>query len=230
MKNLKILIYGATGGIGQALCQALQNKGANLYIVGRNRTKLKNLARQLNISDHQTFCVPTLTKEIDISLLETQFEKLKLQFDMGFHCAGVGNQQKANKISLKNIKSIIDINLVSAFTFYSIFSRFKNPNGYELVYIGSASTDQTWPKNALYGASKAGLEYFSQSLQKEVSPEGGRVWLYKAGSVNTGFFNNLTSHLPAEKMLQPDELADFIIKNFSLDKRIYIPALSIRTD
>lgn len=230
MNNINVLIYGATGGIGRAVCVALRKKGAQIYLIGRVKSKLKRLAEELNIPESNTFTTPSLTENKDIKVTTEWLKSQNIDFDIGLHCAGIGNQQKAKALSLKEIKSIMDINLISAFTFYSIFSKVKNPTGYELVYIGSASTDEVWPKNTLYGASKAGLEYFAQSLQKEVVSEKGRIWLYKPGSVNTGFFNNLTSHLPTDKMIQPQDLASFILKNFSLDRKIHLPALSMRTD
>lgn len=227
---MNVLVYGATGGIGRAICRELKNNGAHLYLIGRNKSKLKVLTKEMGIPENNSCVVPSLTEEKDLLLLETWLSEQDVLFDIGVHAAGVGSQKTVQKLSLKEIKSTLDINLASAFSFYSLFSNVKNPEGYELIYIGSASTDQIWPKNALYGATKAGLEYFAESLQKEVISEKGRVWLYKPGSVNTAFFNNLTSHLPKEKMIQPENLATFIVENLSLNRKIYLPALSMRTD
>nr|WED69060.1 SDR family NAD(P)-dependent oxidoreductase [Pectobacterium colocasium] len=47
LHNKTILLTGASGGIGQALAHALAEKGANLYLVGRNEQAMQRLQQQL---------------------------------------------------------------------------------------------------------------------------------------------------------------------------------------
>jgi len=226
---MNILIYGASGGIGKALCLQLKHNH-NLYLIGRSMSKLKSLAEELDLPDQQLFLLKDF--KADFNQLLTWLQQQKRIFDIGIHCAGIGNQKKVIDLTVTEIENTIDINLISCFLFYQAFSTVKCPTDYDLVYLGSAGTDDIWPKNALYGASKTGLEYFSQSLQKEIKTEKGRVWFYKIGSVNTGFFNHLKNHLPKEKMIQPEKLAEIIANNLETtkDSNIHYPVISIRSD
>lgn len=226
---MNILIYGASGGIGKALCHQLKDNH-NLYLVGRSTSKLKSLAKALGISNQQVFTVQNIKAEFEE--FGAWLKKQQLSFDVGIHCAGIGNQKKVIDLSINEIDTLMDINLVSCLLFYQIFSTVKKDADYDLIYFGSASTDEIWPKNALYGASKAGLEYFTKSLQREIKNEKGRVWFYKVGSVNTDFFDHLKNHLPKNKMIQPEHLAKLIVQNLESAQKtnIHSPVISIRSD
>jgi short-subunit dehydrogenase len=133
----------------------------------------------------------------------------------------------ASKLDLAEWKNIMDINLTSAFSFYKLCSDFFPYEGFEIVYFSSASLNQNWPKNSLYGASKSGLEAFAGSIQQEIKSKGGRVWLYRAGSINTGFFNKVKNHLPKEKMLSADDVAKLVVQNLETPPGIYFPMIPI---
>jgi short-subunit dehydrogenase len=228
-QSMNILIYGASGGIGKALCLQLKNHH-NLYLVGRSMSKLKSLAKELDLPGQQLFELKDFKTDFDQFVHWLQ--KYNQVFDIGIHCAGIGNQKKVIDLSISEIENTININLVTSFLFYQAFSAVKCQTGFDLVYLGSAGTDEVWPKNALYGATKAGLEYFCQSLQKEIKSEKGRIWYYKVGSVNTGFFNHLKNHLSREKMIQPENLAKIIVQNLEVtkDTNIHFPVITIRSD
>ncbi len=227
---MNILVYGATGGIGQEICRQFSRKENRMFLVGRSQKKLKQLADQIEVPDSNVLCTDTITSERNFQRLTEWVESLGVNLQIGVHCVGQGCQKNTRELELTEVNDILNINLVSAFAFYQIFSKVKDTRVYELIYFSSASIDQGWPKNSLYGASKAGLEYFARSLQKEIRQEGGRVWLYKPGSVNTPFFDKLKNHLPKNKMISAEEMAKIVISNLAADPDIYFPPISLRTD
>lgn len=230
MKNKNALVFGATGGIGSSICKALKQEGVRLYLILRSKSKAIKLANEFGLDPAQYIVVKSITDEKEYKKVAKWSKELNVEFRFGIHCAGQGVTKKASKISLKEWNETIDINLTSAFAFYQVFQKIKEIENYELVYFSSASLNQIWPKNSLYGASKAGLEVFAQTLQKEIRQEGGRVWLYRPGSVNTGFFSRIKNHLPVEKMLTPDELSQVVIRNLKTDPKIYYPIIPILSD
>ena len=48
LKNKNVLITGVTGGVGEHIAKELLNRGCNLFITGRNRTKLKEISSELS--------------------------------------------------------------------------------------------------------------------------------------------------------------------------------------
>ncbi len=230
MKGTNVLVYGATGGIGRAICCELKNRGAEIFLLGRSPKKTKRLVKELDLKPSQAFRVDSITSAADYPKALRWLESLNRRFSVGIHSAGTAIIKKAAKLEVNDWHEVIDVNLISAFAFFRLIREVSSSAGYELVYFGSAAVNQIWPKNALYGASKAGLELFAKTLQKEVRQEGGRVWLYKPGSVRTDFFNNIENHMPPEKMISPEELAKIVVGNFKIDPKIYCPEIPILSE
>ncbi|MCP4754447.1 MAG: SDR family oxidoreductase [Proteobacteria bacterium] len=230
MNNSNVIVYGATGGIGLAISRELVARGAQVYLIGRSLAKMKRLVKEIKIKSSQTFCISSITSEANHSKTLEWLKGHNRRFSVGIHCAGLGIMKKASTISLDEWREVVDINLNSAFAFFHLIWELRSSERCELVYFGSASVDNVWPKNALYGASKVGLEMFAKALQKEIRPEGGRVWLYKPGSVRTGFYDRIKNHLPPDKMIPPEDLAGIVIDNLQTDLRFHYPEIPILSD
>ena len=230
MKNRNALILGATGGIGEAICNELRLEKFDCYLIGRSAEKPTRLRKKYLLSSDQTFCTNSITSAEGFQKTQSWLGNLKQKFSIAIHCAGLGVMKRASEISLEDWQALMDINLNSAFAFYKLAWDIRSTDRLELVYFGSASVDQAWPKNSLYGASKAGLEMFAKSLQKEIRPDGGRVWLYKPGSVRTGFFDQLPNHMPRMKMLDPETIAKIVVENLQKKQTFFLPEIPILSE
>ncbi len=227
MIDKNALIYGATGGLGKAIIKELQKERVNIFAIARNRKKLEDLISEMQLDARQTLCCKTITSQSDFDKVRNWLGQMDTKFDFAIHSAGQGLMKPAANLALNEWNRLIDINLTSAFAFYKLFSQFHAIKKFEIVYFSSASLNRSWPKNSLYAASKSGLEAFAGSLQQEIKNKGGRVWLYRAGSINTGFFNQVKNHLPVEKMLSAQEVAKLVVQNLGMSPGIYSPLVSI---
>ena len=218
-----MLIYGATGGIGHALAkEALRLKG-NPLLLGRDPQKLQDIASELGLGPDSICATHDLTKGDErIQAWLSSHGPISL----AVHAAGKGVMKSIQEITPEEWEEVIDVNLSSAYHFFHLLWPFKAKT-LDLVFLGSASTSQAWAKNCLYGASKAGLAYFCKALQQEIQPQGGRVWHYDLGAVNTPFFNNIKNHLPKEKMIDPAELAKWILTNLQLSQGLHSQNISL---
>lgn len=221
------VVYGATGGLGRALCRELINRGVNIYLVARSGAKLRKLADEFKLKPYQILNIKTITTNGDYLKTLNWLKSRKISFNYAIHTAGKGVMKPAARLDLDEWKEVIDINLASAFSFYKLCWEVRDKLELEIVYFSSASLNQVWPKNGLYGASKAGLEAFAQSLHQEIRSRGGRVWLYRLGSVDTAFFDNVPHHLPRQKMIAPDEVAGMVVENLKTSKNAYFPLIPI---
>ncbi len=230
MKGENALVYGATGGLGSSICRKLLEEGINVFPIARSKSKLKKLVDQTDISSSQSLHIKSITSEKELKSAGTWIKSHGVNFRFAIHAAGQGMMKPAGKLSLKEWRDTMDINLTSAFAFYKLLWEIRAPEGFEMVFFSSASLNRSWPKNSLYGASKAGLEAFAMSLQEEVKAENGRIWLYRAGSINTGFFDRVRKHLPIDKMLAADDIADLVVSNFRKPKGMYFPVIPVVTN
>ncbi len=224
------LIFGATGGIGSSLCRAFKKRGIKLLLISRNRQKLNGLRDELDIHPSCTFEAETLTSQEELEKASEWLRRSEQKIDFAIHAAGLGIIKNATNISIDEWKNTIDLNVTSSFTFFQLTWPFRCEQSIQYVYFGSASLMQPWPKNCLYGASKAALESFALSLHKDIRPKGGKVWLYKLGSVDTSFFNSISNHLPKAKMMQSSIVADIVVKNLSCPQEVYSPIITLLPD
>ena len=230
LKGKHALIYGATGGIGRAVMTELIAEGVQPYLIGRSQKSLEDLAVSFDIDPAAIICCDSITTEEDMDKVSHWLTQTNRVFQIGIHAVGKGLMKPAARLTLAEWKALIDVNLTSAFSFYKLFSSVSDPQGFELVYFSTASLNRDWPKNALYGASKSGLEAFSRSLQQEIKPIGGRVWLYRAGSIHTGFFDSVKNHLPFHKMITPEQIARLVVSNFKQPTGIYFPVIPVLSE
>lgn len=230
MAERSALIYGATGGIGAAVCRELCAQNIRCFLIGRSAEKLGQLRKELQLKKEDILCTPTITTTEQFESVRSILLNRSQRFNVAVHCAGYGVIKRAVDIDLHEWNVLLDTNLTSAFAFYQLAWAFRDTGPFDIVFFGSAATERPWPKNTLYGASKAGLEMFARCLQAEVRPQGGRVWLYRPGSVRTAFFDQLPPHVPRDKMIDPEILAKIVVRNLMTDTSVWVSELTIYSE
>ena len=112
LKNKKILITGATGGIGNSLVEKFNNLGAKVLATGTNEEKLENLKIKFPNIDIEKFRLDEHSK-ID-NFIETATNKLE-GLDVLVNNAGITLDNLSIRLSEENWKKVLDINLTSTF-------------------------------------------------------------------------------------------------------------------
>ena len=111
LKNKKVLITGATGGIGYSLVKKFINEGSNVLGSGTNEDKLKQLKEEFNIKTEK-FALNEHSK-IE-SFVETVSQKLD-GLDILVNNAGITLDNLSIRLSEENWKKVLDINLSASF-------------------------------------------------------------------------------------------------------------------
>lgn len=196
LKNKKILITGASSGIGRAAALRCSQLGAEVFLTGRNKTELESTKSLLN--NTSTYFVADLSKEESINDLIEQLPAL----DGFIHCAGIISPLPIRFIKQKHINDLFNINFSSAVLLSSglLASKKINNNG-SVVFISSISTEHPYSGGALYISSKAALEAFSRGFALEGASKKIRVNTISPGLVRTKIFNQ------AEQLFTKEEVA-----------------------
>ena len=112
LKNKKVLITGATGGIGNCIVKKFDELGAKIVASGTNEDKLKNLKDKFSNIDSEKFKLDDHDKIEDfINLVEQKLGGL----DILINNAGITRDNLSIRLSEENWKKVIDINLTSTF-------------------------------------------------------------------------------------------------------------------
>jgi len=180
----KILVTGASSGIGKEIAIKLNALGADVIITGRNEERLEetknDLAFHLGTPVEAYPC--DLSKEDEIKNLVS----LLPQLDGVVFCAGVVEYYPIKFINAEKINNIFSVNLNSQILLTQQLVKNKKikPNG-SLVYISSIASKIGVAGTALYAASKAGLNGFVKVTASELANQKIRANSICPGIIQT---------------------------------------------
>ena len=183
LKNKKILITGATGGIGNALVDKFDSLGAKVLATGTNEEKLNNLKKNYTNIIVEKFKLEDHDK-IE-SFIELVNEKLG-GLDVLVNNAGITLDNLSIRLTEENWKKVLDINLTSSFLMckFAIKKMLKKKNG-KIINITSIVGHTGNLGQANYAASKAGIQAYSKSLAIEYAKKNINVNCVAPGFIKT---------------------------------------------
>jgi len=183
LKNKKVLITGATGGIGKCLVQKLNDLGAIVVASGTNEEKLDNLRNKFSNIYIEKFKLDEHDKIGDF--IEKVDQKLK-GLDILVNNAGITLDNLSIRLSEENWKKVLDINLTSTFLMckYAIKKMLKKKYG-KIINITSIVGHTGNLGQANYAASKAGIIAFSKSLAIEYAKKNININCVSPGFIKT---------------------------------------------
>jgi len=182
-----VLISGAAGGLGRATAWLLGRLGAKLILVGRDQSKLENLADALRAKD---IAAEAIALDIrDSSQINSLFEVIKTKYgnlDLLINSAGGQFPMPATEISENGWNAVINTNLTGTWLMMQAAARFwKNQD-----LPGSIVNIVVVTRQGLYGiahsvAARAGVIGLSKNLSVEWAPLNIRVNCIAPGAIET---------------------------------------------
>jgi short-subunit dehydrogenase len=200
-----VLVTGASAGIGGAVAREAARRGYRLALVARRRDRLEEVASDARSSGAEVLTVGADLADSDslVRVINETTERFG-GLDVLVNNAGFGLPNLFEDSDPDEIRRQLEVNLVAPL----LLARHALPTLLErrgvIVNVGSAIT--CIPNSALgaYGATKAGLAYWSSALRRELLHKGVSVCLVEPGPVHTEFFDALTlltSHAGYHPML-----------------------------
>lgn len=218
VKGKKVLVTGATGGIGQAIAQSFVKNGAIVGLSGTKEEKLKELAAKIGGETYIFPCNLTDTNEVE-ALLDKAEEKMG-QVDVLICNAGVTKDNLALRMKNEDFDDVIAINLRSTFLLNrsAIKKMIRRKDG-RIINIASVVAVSGNPGQANYVASKAGMIGMTKSFAAEVASRGVTVNAIAPGFIQTAMTDILTDaqkegilkSIPAGKMGSPEDIANGVL-------------------
>ena len=217
LKDKKIIITGASGGIGNSIVDKLYHCGANILASGTRIEKLEQLK-----SKYEKIKV----LKFDIS----QNEKIEEFIDNasnelgGLDCiinnAGITQDNLAIRMSIDEWKKVIDVNLTSTFLMskFAIKKMLKNKKG-KIVNITSVVGHTGNLGQSNYTASKAGIVAMSKSLAIEYAKKNININCISPGFIKTAmtekiddkFKEIIISKIPSARLGEPEDIANAVL-------------------
>lgn len=167
LNDKRILLTGATGGIGELLAEMLTKKGAKLALVGRSLAKLETLNQKLG---GQAVCIEADMSQPNVAARIANEAKAGLgSVDILINNAGVLDFIGFETQSPERIAEVIQTNVTALIQLTrALIPDFISRNGGRFVFVGSIFGSLGFPHFATYCASKFAVHGFSQALRREL--------------------------------------------------------------
>jgi uncharacterized protein len=221
-----VLVTGASGGIGQAIAKALDERGARLLISGRRQDQLERIAAELG--GRPTVLVADLTLAADATSLAER---------AGAVDALVGNAAlpasgPIDEFSPEEIDRALDVNLRAPIqlTRALLPGMVERGNGH-VVLVSSLAGKVASVGSSLYSATKFGLRGFAAGLREDLHDSGVGVTVVFPGFVSgAGMFADADVPLPrGVGTRSPDQVAAAVVRGIEHDRaEIDVAPLGLR--
>ena len=223
---MKVLITGASSGIGRDMARYLSSEGHDLILVARSLDKLNELKEDLNTNVE---IIPLdLTIEDNCTIL---YEKVKNKnIDVLINNAGFGDIGLFTKTDIDKELDMINLNIKAYHILTKLFLKdfVKKNKGY-ILNVASSAAFQPGPLMATYYATKSYVYNLTLALYEELKHIKSNVSIscLCPGPVNTNF-NNVANCEFKVKALSSEYVAKYAIRKMFKKKLVIIPGFSIK--
>ena len=218
LENKVAIITGSGKGIGKAIAIALAREGCNIAINGRKLNEINQTAKEAKELGVETFAVKTdVRNSKDVKgLVKKTIEKFG-KIDILVNNAGIVVIKPLMETTEKEWDDVIDVNLKGAYLCSKEVLPYmiKQEDGV-IVNISSGAGKYGFPNLTAYCSSKFALVGLTESLAKEVTKQGIRVYVICPGKVSTDMQVQFvgTERYKYEKylMIRPEKIANKVLE------------------
>jgi short-subunit dehydrogenase len=206
------LVTGSSAGIGAAVATRLASEGARVLVHGRDPIRTRDVANDVG----GTMLVADLETLEGRQRLAAEAQALFGHVDILVNNAGVGYSGAFTEMSVDKIRQLIEVDLVAAIELTRALLPPMLERHYGAVCFVTSIAGRTGVAGeAVYSATKAGLDTFAESLRAESAGSGVHISTVIPGVVDTGFFE--TRGRPYERTrprpIPPDSVADSVLRS-----------------
>ena len=207
----RVLVTGATSGIGRALAVTLQEAGYEVTAAGRNRSALDDLCRS---------CPGIEPLELDLNDVDALAGAFDGRaFDILINNAGVmPTPGPFDAMEIGDISNTVEVNLSAVLALTRVLlPQMRARKSGHLIFTGSSAAHAPGANFAVYAATKAAISAFAAALRAELSADGIRVTELVPGRVETALYSGVISDEARTAMyagggaLQPSDIADVVL-------------------
>lgn len=222
LEGKRILVTGASSGIGKAIAVECAKMGATVIITGRNAERLGQTFIQLEGIGH-SMIIADLSIAEDRTKLADSCEAL----DGVVLNAGIGHTKMIAFLTEKDMDEVFPINVYSPILLLKALIKKKRINrGASVVFMSSAATQRADVGNALYGAAKAAIASFSKTCAIELADKKIRVNSIHPGMVETPLKDNMPF---SQEDFEADKLR-YLLKRYGQPEEVAYGAIYLLSD
>lgn len=225
LKGKNAIITGAGRGIGRAVAIALGQEGVNVGLLARSEEQLQQVVKEVEeLGGKAVYAIADISSNNEVIKAIDSLTSQLGSVDILINNAGIAKFGKFMDLEIEEWEKIIQINLMGVYyvTRAVLPGMIEQQSG-DIINIASTAGQRGAPVTSAYSASKFGVLGITESLAMEVRKHNIRVTALTPSTVATDLAieNDLTDGNP-DKVMQPEDIAEFIVSQLKLNKRIFI--------
>lgn len=205
-----VVITGATGGMGTALCHRLAKANINLALCSHSPEHLEVLAKTLT----QNYGIQVCCSAFEIykeTAVKTFFDEAAAQlgaFDALVNLAGLSIPTKMETVTEEDFDRMIDVNVKGSLFASKHYALHAPEDGGLIIHIGSMAARRANGNAPIYCTAKSALNMMASAMQIQLAQRNIRVTTLNPGGADTPFWG--ARQVDRSKFLSADDVADVI--------------------
>ncbi|MGZ4312675.1 MAG: SDR family oxidoreductase [Solirubrobacteraceae bacterium] len=231
MAQRTAIVTGGSSGIGFAIARMLLGEGYGVTVAARRPEKLADAVAQLSATGGEVASVAVNMASEDAAAQVVAAHRERFgRLDVLVNNAGVGVGALVADIETKRVDMQIGVNLRSVILFYREAVELLRAAGAEhrnalVVNTSSISGKSGEPWLSVYSATKAAVVGFTEAMNKELGSDGIKSTALCPAFVDTAMTDFVKQSVPAETMIQADDVAEAVRMLLRLSPGCVIPEI-----
>ncbi|MEY4628466.1 MAG: hypothetical protein RLZZ595_792 [Bacteroidota bacterium] len=207
LTNKKVVVAGATGGIGKQLVKLLQQSGAEVFVTGRSAEKLTEMVSEMGLRPSH-FLAADVSNNADMEAFGAKVLAEMGTPDILINLAGIGIIKSMDNLTAEEFSRSLNTNLLGAFLFVKTFlPSMKEAKKGLIVNVPGVLGKVPMAGAAAYSASKYGIVGMMQSIREELKRTEIRITNLFLGGVDSPFWDTIDLKVQKDKMIREEEAA-----------------------
>lgn len=217
---MRVLVTGATSGIGALVAGTLRDRGDDLVLLGRDVDRLRD-----DFPDAELV-------EVDLDRVDPDEVSVRGPLHGVVHSAGVVDVAPVADTDPVSLRRTVEVNLLAPMLLTRALLELVRAGRGTHVFVNSGSGLNANPTWASYNASKFGLRGFADALRQEEREHGVRVSSVYPGRTATPMQEQVHrqegADYDAERWIRPETVAAEIVRLLDLERDATFPDVTIR--
>lgn len=226
---MKVLVTGASSGIGRDMAEIFAQKGYNLVLVSRSEEKLQKVKE--NILKNNKVDIEIVSIDLSNEQNCKELHNRVKDVDILVNNAGFGDCGEFTKTDLEKELKMINTNIVAYHILTKLYLKdMKEKNSGKILNVASIAGFMPGPLMATYYSTKSYIVRLSESIREELKKDKSKVQIsiLCPGPVATNFNNvaNVKFHM---REASSDKVAKYAVKKLLKGKFYIIPGLDVKS-